>query len=66
MRHCAPALHLVALGLLFAIEGLFFAALPETAKRAMATVLQTPEGVLRLVGLVSMTLGVAVIWLVRG
>ena len=57
---------LVALGLLFVIEGLVFAAFPGAAKQAMESVLATPEGSLRLVGLVSATIGVVLIWLVRG
>jgi uncharacterized protein YjeT (DUF2065 family) len=57
---------LVALGLVLAIEGLVFAALPGAAKRAMASVLETPEPTLRLVGVVSAVIGVVVIWLVRG
>ena len=54
---------LIALGLLFALEGLVFAAFPEQAKRAMETVLATPEAALRLVGLASAMGGVALIWL---
>ena len=57
---------LVALGLVFAIEGLVFAALPGAAKRAMASVLETPEPTLRVVGVVSAVIGVVIIWLVRG
>ena len=57
---------LVALGLVFAIEGLVFAALPGAAKRAMASVLETPEPTLRVVGVVSAVIGVLIIWLVRG
>jgi len=57
---------LVALGLVFAIEGLMFAAVPGAAKRAMASVLETPEPTLRLVGVVSAVIGVVLIWLVRG
>ena len=57
---------LVALGLVFAIEGLVFAAFPGTAKRAMASVLETPEAALRLVGILSALVGVLLIWLVRG
>jgi len=57
---------LIALGLLFAIEGLVFAAFPGQAKRAMESVLATPEGVLRLVGLASALAGVVLIWVVRG
>ena len=57
---------LVALGLVFAIEGLMFAAFPGAAKRAMQSVLETPDGSLRMVGLVSAVAGVVLIWLVRG
>jgi uncharacterized protein YjeT (DUF2065 family) len=57
---------LVALGLVFAIEGIVFAAFPAMAKRAMVSVIDTPEGSLRLVGVVSAVLGVGLVWLVRG
>jgi uncharacterized protein YjeT (DUF2065 family) len=57
---------LVALGLMLAIEGLVFAALPGAAKRAMESVLETPEPILRVVGVVSAVIGVLMIWLVRG
>jgi uncharacterized protein YjeT (DUF2065 family) len=57
---------IVALGLVFVIEGLIFAASPASAKRAMAHVLETPDGPLRLIGIVSAILGVVLVWLVRG
>jgi len=57
---------LIALGLVFAIEGLVFAAFPAIVKRAMAQVMETPDAALRIVGIVSAVLGVALIWLVRG
>lgn len=57
---------IVAIGLVFVIEGLIFAASPESAKKAMAHVLETPDGPLRLVGIVSAILGVVLVWLVRG
>ena len=57
---------LVALGLLFALEGLVFAAFPERAKRAMMNVLKTPDTMLRTVGIVCALFGVVLIWLVRG
>ena len=38
---------LVAIGLVFAIEGILFAAFPAMVKRAMAHVLETPDGALR-------------------
>jgi uncharacterized protein len=57
---------LVALGLVFVIEGLVFAAFPGAAKRAVEHVLETPEAALRLVGIFSAVLGLILIWLVRG
>jgi len=56
----------VAIGLVLAIEGLIFAAVPGVAKRLAATALETPEGSLRIAGIVSALLGVLLIWLVRG
>jgi hypothetical protein len=57
---------LAALGLVFVIEGLVFAAFPAQAKRAMASVMETPDGSLRLIGLGSAVVGLIVVWLVRG
>jgi uncharacterized protein YjeT (DUF2065 family) len=57
---------LAALGLVFVIEGLIFAAFPDAAKRAMASVLQTPDTSLRLIGIGSALVGLIVVWLVRG
>jgi uncharacterized protein YjeT (DUF2065 family) len=57
---------LAVLGLVFVIEGLVFAAFPAQAKRAMASVMETPEGSLRLIGLGSAVVGLIVVWLVRG
>ncbi len=57
---------LAALGLVFVIEGLLFAAFPDAARRAVATVLATPDQTVRTVGIVSAFLGLAVVWLVRG
>jgi uncharacterized protein YjeT (DUF2065 family) len=57
---------LAAIGLFFAIEGIFLAAFPGSAKRAMAIVLATPDGPLRIAGIVSALAGVLIVWLVRG
>jgi uncharacterized protein len=57
---------LAALGLVFVIEGLIFAAFPTSAKKAMASVLETPEATLRAVGVASAVIGVIVVWLARG
>jgi uncharacterized protein YjeT (DUF2065 family) len=57
---------LVALGLVFALEGLVLAAFPVKAKQAMANVLETPETTLRIIGVISAAFGLVVVWLVRG
>ena len=57
---------LVAIGLVLVIEGLIFAALPAVARRLAATALETPEGTLRIAGIVGAVLGVVIVWLVRG
>ncbi len=57
---------LAALGLVFAIEGLFLAAFPGGAKRTMTAVLEIPDGALRIAGIVSALAGVLIVWLVRG
>ena len=56
---------LAALGLVFVIEGLIFAAFPEAAKKAMASVLQTQDMSLRLIGIGSAIVGLALVWLVH-
>jgi uncharacterized protein YjeT (DUF2065 family) len=56
---------LAAFGLVFVIEGLIFAAFPGHAKRAMVSVLETPEHLLRLIGLGSALVGVVLVALVR-
>jgi uncharacterized protein YjeT (DUF2065 family) len=57
---------LVALGLVFVLEGLVFATGPGAAKRAIASVLEMPDSTLRVVGLLSAVFGVVMVWLVRG
>jgi len=57
---------LAALGLVFVIEGMIFAALPGQAKKAMMSVLETPDGSLRGIGLAAAVIGVLLVWLARG
>jgi uncharacterized protein YjeT (DUF2065 family) len=56
---------LSALGLVFVIEGLIFAAFPGHAKKAVASVLETPEGSLRMIGLASALGGLLLVALAR-
>jgi hypothetical protein len=57
---------IVALGLFFALEGIVLAAFPGGAKRMMTAVLDTPDGPLRIAGIVSALVGLFIVWLVRG
>jgi uncharacterized protein YjeT (DUF2065 family) len=57
---------LSALGLVFVLEGLLFAAFPGATKRALESVMHSPDQFLRAVGLISAVVGLIVIWLVRG
>jgi uncharacterized protein YjeT (DUF2065 family) len=56
---------LAALGLVFVIEGLIFAAFPGHAKLAMKSVLETPEATLRGIGIAAAVIGLILVWLVR-
>jgi uncharacterized protein YjeT (DUF2065 family) len=57
---------LVAIGLVFVIEGLVFAAFPNAAKKAVAAVAETPDMSLRIIGIGSAFVGLVVVWLMRG
>jgi uncharacterized protein len=56
---------LAALGLVFFIEGLVFAAMPGSARRAMMTIIKTPDITLRVIGIASAVLGLIFVWMVR-
>jgi len=57
---------LTAFGLMLVIEGLTFAAAPGSAKRALATLLVQPAGMLRGMGILAMLAGLILVWAVRG
>ena len=57
---------IAALGLVFAIEGILFAAMPHMAKDALRSAAETPVERMRLIGLGSAVLGVILVWLARG
>ena len=56
---------LVGVGVLLVLEGLMFAASPAWMRRAMKSVLQTPDQILRGVGIGSAIAGLILIWLIR-
>lgn len=55
-----------AIGLVLVLEGALYALFPEFMKRMAQQVIQTPGDTLRVAGVVSAALGVAVVWLLRG
>ncbi|ACF02499.1 DUF2065 domain-containing protein [Rhodopseudomonas palustris] len=65
MRSFAFADLLIGVGLLFVLEGLIFAASPNWMRRAMKSALETPDNVLRAVGIGSAVAGLILIWVVR-
>jgi uncharacterized protein YjeT (DUF2065 family) len=56
---------LVGLGMVLVLEGLLFTASPHWMRSAMKSALESPDNILRVVGLVSAVAGLILIWLVR-
>jgi uncharacterized protein YjeT (DUF2065 family) len=56
---------IAALGLALAVEGILFAAFPDSMRRAMYEAAHSPSDQMRIVGIVSAVIGLGVIWLVR-
>jgi len=57
---------LVGAGLVLVIEGLLWAAFPALGFRLLQAAAETPEQKLRTAGLVSIGVGVLLVWFVRG
>jgi uncharacterized protein len=55
-----------AIGLILALEGVLCALFPGFVRRMAQHALQTPGDTMRVAGVVSVALGVALVWLVRG
>ncbi len=56
---------LVGIGLVFVIEGLLFAGFPNLMRGAMKNALESPETLLRTLGLVMAVLGLGLIGAIR-
>jgi uncharacterized protein YjeT (DUF2065 family) len=56
---------LAALGLVFAIEGILFAAFPHSVARTMREVAEHGERRLRSAGIIAAVCGVGLVWLAR-
>lgn len=55
-----------AIGLALAIEGILYAVFPDAMKRMLEQVMAQPIQTLRMVGLITATFGVSIIWMIRG
>lgn len=56
---------LLALGLVLVIEGLLYALVPAKLRAMMASMQKLSDDQMRMGGVIAMTIGVAVVWLVR-
>jgi len=56
----------IAIGLVLVLEGLIYCLMPKMMKRMAAELPQIPDSTLRVVGLVVMTAGVLLVWLIKG
>jgi uncharacterized protein len=56
---------LAALALLFVIEGLLFAAFPGATRRAMREASDTPDALVRKIGIICAIVGVGALYVVR-
>jgi uncharacterized protein YjeT (DUF2065 family) len=57
---------IAALGLVLVLEGLAYAAFPGAMRRAVEIMAASPDGQLRVAGIVSAIVGLVIVWLVRG
>lgn len=56
----------VAIGLVLVIEGVAYAAFPQAFRRMLKMVEETPDTSLRMGGLLAASIGLVIVWLVRG
>ncbi|WP_068314789.1 DUF2065 domain-containing protein [Polycladidibacter hongkongensis] len=57
---------IVAVGLVFVLEGLLYALFPAQLKGMLLRMQEMPEGSLRVGGAVFVAFGVLIVWLIRG
>jgi uncharacterized protein YjeT (DUF2065 family) len=57
---------IAALGLVLVLEGLAYAAFPGAMRRAVEIMATSPDGQLRIAGIASAIVGIAIVWFVRG
>ncbi len=57
---------ITALALVLVIEGAMYALFPDAMKRVVTSIADMPAAKLRNVGLIAASVGVAIVWLIRG
>ena len=57
---------IVAVGLVFVIEGLLYAAFPGAMRKMILDISNMPENSMRVAGLAALVFGLVVVWMVRG
>jgi len=56
---------IIAIGLVFFVEGLFLAIFPSRIKSILELIKNTPENKLRLLGIVFLIIGFLLIWYIK-
>ena len=56
---------IIAIGLVFFVEGLFLAIFPSRIKSILELIKNTPENKLRLLGVVFLIIGFLIIWYIK-
>ena len=56
---------IIAIGLIFFVEGLFLAIFPSRIKSILELIKNTPESKLRITGIVFLIIGFLIIWYIK-
>ena len=57
---------IVAIGLVFVIEGLIYALMPGSMRNMVEEMTKMPDSVLRTGGIAAVAIGVFIVWMIRG
>ncbi len=57
---------IVAIGLVFVIEGLLYAAFPNAMRKMVEDITKLPDSNLRTIGVLAMIVGLVIVWIIRG
>ena len=57
---------IVAIGLVFVIEGLLYAAFPNAMRKMVQDITKLPDTNIRTIGLFALAIGFIIVWAVKG